>query len=84
MTMRGIRDAFKGLYHLDMKTLIESSQINVVDNSFDVKIWHCKVGDLNYKGLKFMSHNEMATRILANLLVIEEMCYNCQLGKHTW
>jgi hypothetical protein len=38
MTMRGIRDAFKGLYHLDMKTLIESSQINVVDNSFDVKI----------------------------------------------
>jgi hypothetical protein len=64
-----------------MKTLIESSQVNVVDNLFDLKIWHRRLGHLNYKGLQFMSHNEMATRILTNLLLIEKMCYNCQLGK---
>lgn len=81
--MRRIQDAFHGLYRLDMKTLIESSQVNVVDNSFDVKIWHRRLGHLNYKGLKFMSHNEMATRILVNLLVIEKICYGCQLGKQT-
>jgi hypothetical protein len=65
-----------------MKTLIESSQVNVVDNSSDVKIWHHRLGHLNYKGLKFMSQN-VATRILMNLLVIEKMCYGCQLGKQT-
>jgi hypothetical protein len=58
-------------------TLNESLQVNVVDNSFDVKIWHYRLGHLNYKGLKFIFHNEMATRILANFLVIEEMCCNC-------
>jgi len=81
--MKGIQDAFNGLYHLDMKTLIESSQVNVIDNSSDVKIWHHRLGHLNYKSLKFMSQNEMATRILTNLLVIEKMCYGCQLGKQT-
>lgn len=81
--MTRIQDAFNGLYHLDVKTLIESSQVEIVDNSFDVKIWHRRLGHLNYKGIKFMSHNEMATSILANLLVIEKMCYNYQLGKQT-
>jgi hypothetical protein len=36
--MTRIQDAFNGLYHLDVKTLIESSQVDIVDNSFDVKI----------------------------------------------
>jgi hypothetical protein len=59
-----------------MKTLIESSQVNAIDNSFDVRIWHHKLGHLNYKGLKFLFDNEMATWILVNLFAIEKMCYS--------
>jgi len=58
---RGIQDTSNGFYHLDMKTLIESSQVNGIDNSFYVRIWHHKLGHLNYRSLKFVFENEMAT-----------------------
>jgi hypothetical protein len=76
MKMRGIQDTFNGFYHLDMRTLIESSQVNAIDNSFDVRIWHRKLGHLNYRGLKFLFDNEMATWILVNMHVIKTMCHN--------
>jgi hypothetical protein len=55
-------------------TLIESSQVNAIDNSFDVRIWHRKLGHLNYRGLKFLFDHKMATWILVNLPAIEKMC----------
>jgi hypothetical protein len=58
---RGIQDTSNGFYHLDMKTLIESSQVNAIDNSFYVRMWHHKLGQLNYRSLKFVFENEMAT-----------------------
>jgi hypothetical protein len=58
---RGIQDTSNGFYHLDMKTLIESSQVNAIDNSFYVRMWHHKLGRLNYRSLKFVFENEMAT-----------------------
>jgi hypothetical protein len=70
--MRGIQDGFNGFYHLDMKTLIESSQVNAIDNSFDVRIWHCKLGHLNYRGLKFLFDHEMATWILVTYLQLKK------------
>jgi hypothetical protein len=71
---------YNGIYHLEVKTLNESLQVNIVDNSSYARIWHLKLGHLNYIGLKFMFEDEMtmAKRILTNLYVIEEVCCGYQ------
>jgi hypothetical protein len=71
---------YNGLYCLDVKTLNESLQINIVDNSsYICKDMTLKLGHLNYIGLKFMFENEIAKGILTNLCVIEEVCRGYQL-----
>lgn len=73
---------YNGLYRLDVRTLNESFQINIVDNSsYICKDMALKLGHLNYIGLKFMFGKEMtmAKGILTNLCVIEEVCRGYQL-----
>jgi hypothetical protein len=44
-------------------TLIESSQVNVTNRLSNVKLWHRKLGHMNYQSLKILFENQMATRL---------------------
>jgi hypothetical protein len=54
---------------------------NVINHPSNVKLWHHKLGHLNYKDLSFLFENEMTMGILMNLPIIDDVCHGYQLEK---
>jgi hypothetical protein len=73
VAIRGTQNFSNGLYCFDMRTLIESLQVNGVDHLLDGKLWHHRLGHLNCQGLKVLFENQIATRLPTNLSTIEEV-----------
>jgi hypothetical protein len=64
--IKGIRILFIGFYCLDLRPLIESSQVNVVNHSYNVKLRCYKLGHLMWN-LNFLHKIRMEMGILMNL-----------------
>jgi hypothetical protein len=56
---------------------------NVINHPSNVRLWHHKLGHLNYKDLSSLFENEMTMGILMNLPIIDDVCRGYQLEKQT-
>jgi hypothetical protein len=68
LTIKKTWNPFNGLYHHDVKLLIKSPQVHVVDQVHAIdhsfaRLWHHMLGHLNYQGLSFLFKSKMAIGI---------------------
>ncbi len=78
--IKGIKIPSIDFYCLDLRPLIESSQVNVVNHSYNVTLWHYKLGHLMWS-LNFLHKIEMEMGILMNLFNQRSMSWLLVLKK---